>query len=438
MDFGVVRINALDPIYFLVATATAPWWMRKARGGWPERFGKIASLPAPEPDRPRLMLHAVSVGEVNALRHLVPLLTPHCDLLITSTTDTGLKRATELFASTCHVRRYPLDASASVRRFLDTARPDAVALVELELWPNFVRACTRRNVPVCVINGRLSERSFKGYRKLHRFLRPLFASLEFVAAQDDDYAARFEAMGVPTGRTLVSGSMKWDAARIEDHPPGSDALAAEMGIDRARPLIVAGSTGPGEEALLHASCPPGVQLLCAPRRPERFDEAARALPGCVRRSARSPRPGADRFLLDTIGELRAAYALADVVVVGRSFGDLHGSDPIEPVSLGKAAIIGPAVSDFARIVETLERGSGLRRATRESLATLLRELIADPDTRRSLADRGRACIREQQGASDKHAQLLLSVLDDVRERRHSMQDAATSRSPENAFAGVRT
>jgi len=422
--------NLLDPIYLLVAGVTAPWWARKARGGWSERFGKIEPVGAAErgTKRPRIMLHAVSVGEVSALRQIIPLLTPHCNVLVTASTDTGLKRAHELFGKMSDVRRYPLDASWAVSRFLDSARPDAVALVELELWPNFIRACVERDIPVGVINGRLSERSFKGYRKLRWYLRNVFASLEFAAVQDADYAARFEAMGVPPGRCLLTGSMKWDAARIEDDVAGASKLAAEMGIDPARPLIVAGSTGPGEEALLHLACPKGVQLLCAPRKPERFDEAAAAMPGCVRRSNKQARPGADRFLLDTIGELRQAYALATVVVVGRSFGDLHGSDPIEPVGLGKATVIGPAVSDFARVVEVLERGRGLVRASRESLGATLSRLIADPAERLSLGESGRAAIRAQMGASARHAEILLSVLDRVSRTRDLPEGSESPRS----------
>lgn len=162
-----------------------------------------------------------------------------------------------------------------------------------------------------------------------------------------------------------------------------------------------------------------MQLLCAPRRPEWFDQAARDLaaprggvaPGCVRRSeGRAAPPATDRYLLDTIGELRAAYALADLVVVGRSFGQLFGSDPIEPIGLGKATLIGPSVSDFRHIVDTLERAGGIVRVTRGSLAGVLAELLKDPARRESLARAGRACIREQQGASERHAQLVLSML----------------------------
>jgi 3-deoxy-D-manno-octulosonic-acid transferase len=417
-------MNALDLVYLPLAIATAPWWARKKRGGWAERFGRIEPVRAQRPDQPRVLLHAVSVGEVNALRELVPLLTPRAHVIVSVGTDTGIKHAREVFASVagCDVVRYPLDASWAVRRFLDATRPDAVALVELEIWPNFVRGCRRRDIPLCVINGRLSERSFKGYRRLRWFFRPLFALLEFAAVQDDDYARRFMAMGVPPDRCTVTGSMKWDAARIEDAVEGAEALAQHMRIQRgaaAPPLIVAGSTGPGEEEFLRrvvegleADLGP-VQLLCAPRKPERFDEAAAAMGDCVRwsRSAESPSPAAPprRFLVDTIGQLRKAYALADVVIVGRSFGDLFGSDPIEPIALGKATVIGPAVSDFAQIVGAFEQNGGIACATRDSLSGVLRALLTDPARRADLAGRGRAVIRSMQGASARHAQLILSL-----------------------------
>ena len=409
-------MNGLDAIYAGLAVVTAPWWMRKSRGNWGERFGKIAPV-ASRGDSPRVLLHAVSVGEVNALRTLVPLLAVDAHVIVSVGTDTGIARARELFAPPpaspapprCDVVRYPVDFSRSVRRFLDATRPDVVALVELELWPNFVRECGRRRVPVCVINGRLSERSFRGYRRLRAWMGRTFGALAFAAVQDEAYAERFRAMGVARDRCFVTGSMKWDAAKIEDTVPGAEALARDLGIDGSRPLIVAGSTGPGEESLLHGACPAGAQLLCAPRKPERFDEAAAALPGCVRRS-RGERRAADRYLLDTIGELRAAYALADVVVVGRSFGDLFGSDPIEPITLGKATVIGPAVSDFSSVVGEFERAGGIERATRETLAAVLRELLADAARRTVLAERGRACIRSHQGASAAHARMVMGLV----------------------------
>jgi 3-deoxy-D-manno-octulosonic-acid transferase len=312
-----------------------------------------------------------------------------------------------------------LDFSWAVRRFLDAVKPDVVGLVELEVWPNFVRACQKRSVPVAIINGRLSERSSKGYRKVRGFFARLLNRLEFAAVQDEAYAARFEALGLAPNKCFITGSMKWDSVLVSGEGTGLIdgvvELATEMGIDRARPLIVAGSTGPGEEELLHRVCPPEVQLLCAPRKPERFEEAAAALPRCARRTQRpkgSPagKP-AERFLLDTIGELRKAYSLADIVVVGRSFGDLYGSDPIEPIGLGKATVIGPAVSDFAAVVRVFEDAGGIARATRENLGTVLKDLLTNPAQRRELGERGRGSIRAQQGASQRHAELLLGLLE---------------------------
>lgn len=400
---------ALDAIYAVAAAATAPWWMRKARGGWAQRFGKIEPLPPKH--RPRLMIHAVSVGEVNLIRPLVAELSPEYDLLITVSTDTGIARARELFEPRFHVRRYPLDASWSVRRFLDATAPDAVALTELELWPQFIAACRQRRIPVAVINGRLSARSFRGYRRLRIFLGRAFRSLAFAAVQDDDYANRFAHMGVDRSKVHTAGSMKWDAAQIADAIPGDDELARDLGIDRDRPLIVAGSTAPGEHALLRDSLPEHCQLLCAPRRPEWFDAAAGALSNCVRRSRSNSGGGGGNgggglFLLDTIGELRKAYALADIVVVGRSFDPLFGSDPMEPAALCKPIVIGPNTEDFKTTVSAMIADDAIVQTTADQLPRILADLMSNPQRRAELARNARNCVLAHQGATARHAELI--------------------------------
>ncbi|MGQ0629254.1 MAG: 3-deoxy-D-manno-octulosonic acid transferase, partial [Phycisphaerales bacterium] len=314
------------------------------------------------------------------------------------------------------VVRYPIDFSWSVRRFLNATRPALVVLVELEIWPNFVRACSFRGIPVGVINGRLSERSFKGYRRIRRIIGPSFGRLAFAAVQDEVYAERFGAMGTPPTRLLISDTMKWDSAKVESTVAGAELLAATLGIDRTRPLIVAGSTGPDEELLLARACPPNVQLLCAPRKPERFDEAAAALAengtGVVRLSAcraGAPRPaGAGRFLLDTIGDLSAAYALADIVVMGRSFGRLYGSDPIEPAGLGKPVLIGPRFQDFDSVVRTLRAAGGLEVVAPEALGPRLTALLNDDELRRTMCEKGRACVAAHRGATRRHAELIVA------------------------------
>lgn len=406
-----------DILYLLLATLTAPLWLwRLARRGklrtdWPARLGR--GRPLPPSQSPTILVHAVSVGEVNAIRLLVRTLDNHPvrpRVVIATTTDTGLARATALFAPQHHVVRYPFDFNFAVRRFLDLVRPDAVALVELELWPNFTAACQRRRVPVCVVNGRLSDRSFRRYRHIAALVRPSFRRLAFAAVQNADYARRFIKLGMPESRVHVTDTMKWDTAEISDTVDGADALADELGIDRSRPLVVGGSTAPQEHALLRDAVPEGVQLLCAPRRPEWFDDAAAALAGCARRSRGDCGSAAGRFLLDTIGELRKAYALADVVVVGRTFGQLHGSDMMEPIALGKPTIIGPAVSDFQQTADALLAGGGVVQSTAADLPKVLRELLDDPRKRAELAERGRAVIRDHQGATARHAELIVSLL----------------------------
>lgn len=399
---------ALDAAYLVFAAVSAPWWLRKKRGAWAERFGNAP--PLPPKTRPRVLIHAVSVGETNLIRALVDRLARDAEVVIASTTDTGAERARALFAGKARLVRYPLDASWSVRRFLDAVRPDAAAMVELELWPNFASECRARGIPLAIINGRLSDRSHRRYAMARPILGRAFAGLAFAAVQDETYAERFRAAGAPPDRVRIAGSMKWDAAAIEDNPradPAAHALAREMGIDPSRPLIVAGSTAPDEHGLLHAATPPGAQLLCAPRRPEWFGPAAAAMPGCIRRT-QNPRD--ERFLLDSIGELRAAYALADIVVIGRSFGELHGSDPMEPAGMGKPIVMGPAFADFRAAVDALEQAGGLARATRDTLPAILAGLVRDSAERERIGARARECVRAHQGATERHAELILGML----------------------------
>jgi 3-deoxy-D-manno-octulosonic-acid transferase len=408
----------LNAIYLLAALASAPWWMRKTRGGWDERFGKIDRLPEPTAGRPRLLIHAVSVGEVNLIAPLVDRLARDADIVISTTTDTGIARARKAYEGRAHVVRYPLDATWAVRRFLDAVRPDAVALTELELWPNFIRACERRSVPVGVINGRLSARSFRNYRAARGVVGWMFEQLAFAAVQNDDYAARFIEMGVPKDRCHVVDTMKWDAAVSAVERADADALAVGMGLDPALPLVVAGSTAPDEhelirDAVAHASreLDAPIQLLCAPRRPEWFNDAAADLPGCVRRSRPgSGDPTSHLFLLDTIGELSNAYALAHLAIVGRSFGDLHGSDPMQPAALGSAVVIGPAVGDFERTVEALRDEWAIVQTTREGLSHTLARWLADDEGRAQMGARAALCVEHHRGATKRNAQLIITML----------------------------
>ena len=189
-----------------------------------------------------------------------------------------------------------------------------------------------------------------------------------------------------------------------------------MGIDSSRPLVVAGSTGPGEEALLIRDRPDNVQLMLVPRKPERFEEVSRLLPGMIRRSHRPDGfgghqggTGGDVFVLDTMGELNKAYALADVAIVGRSFVPLGGSDPIEPVALGKPTIIGPRHENFREVVSALEKGGGIRVTEKPMDAAM--ELLSPDSGAEKMAEAGREVIRNRQGATQRHIDMLLGLLE---------------------------
>ncbi len=405
----------MDLGMLLIAIVSAPIWLPrmivrgKHRTDWRARFGHTPILPPPTNDR--VLLHAVSVGEVGAIRDLVRDLHQRdgIEVVVASTTDTGIARAKELFGDSITVVRWPLDFSGAVNRFLDAIAPTAVGLVELEVWPTMSRECAQRGIDTIVVSGRLSARSARRYGWIAPLVRPMFARVSRVAAQDDASASRFAAVGVPVDRIEVTGNMKWDSAGSPlTRDDAAQMLRQAMGLDQNRLLIVGGSTAPGEDELLLRSLPDGAQLLCAPRRPEWWDAAAATLSPCTRRSTGELVQG-DHYLLDTIGDLSDAYTLADIVVVGRSFGDLHGSDPIEPVARGAATIIGPRVTDFQDITQLLSDGGGLVQCTAEDLPGVLSELAADPAARASLVAAGRMVIDQQQGATARCADLLASA-----------------------------
>lgn len=379
-----------------------------------ERDGAVGETPRRTPG-PRILLHGVSVGEVDALVPLARRLAAapeRPDLVVSATTATGFARAQELYAGLAPVVRFPLDFTWMVRRFLGALRPDLVLLGELELWPSFLAECRRRGVPVGVVSGRLSERSFRFYRRARPLVRRMFAGLTMASAQTALYRDRFVALGAAPERTVVGGSLKWDAALRKPDGEAAEALARDMGIDRERPLVVAGSTGPGEEEALARELPVGCQLVLAPRSQDRWDAVAARIPGVVRRSrpreGRGVAAGARLFLLDTIGELSLAYSLADAAFVGRSLGPMGGSNPLEPVALGTPSVTGPHYENFEDIVERLAAAGGL--AVSSEPMTVVARWLADPADARRTANAGRLALERNRGAAERTARMAFAAL----------------------------
>lgn len=424
-----------DAVYALTALVYLPialynaFVLGKNRTGWAQRFGR---LPAFASSPRRVWLHAVSLGEVNATPRLIKLLLeqePDASMVISTTTDTGYRRALELYGAD-RVFRFPLDFSWIMRRVFRDLAPAMIVLVELEVWPNMVAEAARRGVPIVVVNGRLTERSARRLARLKSAMRRVFSRLTWVCAQDETIAARFRALGVDPQRIEVTGSVKWDTAVVADRVEGDAELALALGLDRTRPIWVCGSTGPGEEALLLdaygellKSVDPGrhPRLILIPRKPERFEEVAGLIASrghhCVRRTAH-PNGSTPAILErtsvilgDTMGELRAFYSLSDVVFIGRSLVPMGGSDPMEAAGLGKPMIIGPHTDNFRQPVEVLVAAGAMAVAENvAALTDLVRSLLAEPGELALRGRRGQMVVKVNQGATARTVTRLLEIL----------------------------
>jgi 3-deoxy-D-manno-octulosonic-acid transferase len=434
-------INHYDIAYGLGVGLSSPFWLahpaarRKVLRAFSQRMGQVQGR---DLSKPGIMVHAVSLGEINATRSLIDVLRsrrPGINFIVSVTTETGFARGQELYGSAADVTlvRYPLDFTSAVDRLLITLRPSLVALLELEVWPNFIRRCAQRNVPVILINGRITPGSFRRYRLAQRLVGSMFARLHHVAAQDQTYAERFAELGVRQNRISVTGTMKFDNAPIADRLPGQDELAAAVGLSPGKDLVwVCGSTGPGEEeiilpiyrGLLNRFA--DLRLVIVPRKPERFDEVAQMISGrgfsVVRRSRPGETPPASDLpaviLGDTIGELRKFYALASVVFVGRTLVDLgyrqHGSDMIEPAALAKPVVVGPFTANFAEAMNCFRQADAMMIVqTPEELGQSIEILLSDSGRATTIGRRARDVVKAQQGATQRHADLILDTLDSV-------------------------
>ncbi|MFQ5590859.1 MAG: 3-deoxy-D-manno-octulosonic acid transferase [Phycisphaerae bacterium] len=415
----------------------------KNRHGWRERFG---GAPRFDQGRRRIWIHAVSLGEINCTPRLVEALEarlPDCEIVFSTTTDTGYARAVQLYGPD-RVFRYPLDFSPVVARVLRRVRPSMIVLVELEVWYNLVSLAGARGIPVVIINGRLSTHSAACFRKLGVLASSMFGKLAWIGAQDESIAQRFRELGANPSRVETTSSLKWDTAQVGSSVDGADELARALGLRNARPLWVCGSTGPGEEAIvldayrrlihdwprvrqgernrtaqLDDSEPPILAIV--PRKPERFEEVARLIErtgfDCARRSRHPDGAVAPTWtqagvvLGDTMGELRKFYSLAHAVFLGRTLVPMGGSDPMEAAALGKPIVMGPYTDNFRLPVTALAQADAIRIAeTAEVLPGVMETILGDAALARELGTRAREVVIRNQGATDRTADRLVAVL----------------------------
>ncbi len=439
-------MSAYDIAYTFGLLIGSPYWLlrpslrRKVFDAFRQRMGRG---PGRQSSHPAIMIHAVSVGEINATTAMVRLLSearPELRFIISTTTTKGWERAEQLYGKDEKVAliRYPLDFSSAVRRMLRAQRPSVIALMELEVWPNLLRACAREEIPVIVVNGRLTPRSYRNYRLGVLLTRRMFARLSFVGAQEKTYTDRFIRLGVPPDRVQTTGVMKFDTAQVADRIAGAEELAMSVGLASGQRIWVCGSTGPGEELIIldayRKLLPsyPNLRLVIVPRKPERFEEVARLIRDAgfalvrrseVKRSTASAISNIDLssvVLGDTMGELRSFYSLATVVFVGRTLVDLghsqHGSDMIEPAALAKPVIVGPYTANFAETMNRFREANATLeiKPDQDNASQLLQgaadQLLAAPDIATKMGRRAQDVVRQNQGATARNVEAILTFL----------------------------
>ncbi len=441
--------------YYLYLLATR----RKYRAHLGQRLGRV---PRFAPGRQRFWVHAISVGEVEAARTFVPALAkayPEAEIVLSTTTLTGRHRAEKHFAGR-PVFHFPLDLWPCVASAFGRVQPTAVIQVESEWWPNFFFTAARRRIPVLCVNVRLTEHGARGYRRIRPVMRQVFGCCSAIGVQAEVYRDRLVALGARPERIHVTGQMKHDGVTFADTVEGAERLAREAGFAPDAPVLVAGSTGPGEEEPLLAAyrrvrrTHPTLRLVIVPRRPESFDAAAGAIRSAglplLRRSeqiASGAAPGATDcssigaagsestvwqanrgtrhseeeppvILGDTMGELMSWYALADVVFVGRSLLPLGGSNPMEPGSLAKPMLWGPQMFNFPVEAPALVASGAAREVSdADDLADALSGLLTRPESRRQMGQAARDTIRGMQGATARNIQLVRRVVGTVSRAR---------------------
>lgn len=425
----------------LISAALAvlvPWyWLRRACGGKarhgirerlalypPDRFASLAG-------RPVIWLHAVSVGETRAAIPLIRALRqafPDHALLLSQVTETG-RTVAESITEIDERLFFPADHSRVMRRAFDQVRPRMVVIVETEIWPNFVRIAAERQVPVVLVNGRISDRSFPRYRRLRFLLRPVLEMISGFAMQSQEDARRIAELGAASHRVTVTGNLKFDLPASLAPAAGSDELRHLYKLPTDIPVWVAGSTHAGEEeavlAVFRALLDQGVSLVLVlvPRHPERcaavLELLTRSGYAARRRSqlapGQPPLSSGEILLGDTLGEMLRLYAAADVVFVGGSLLPVGGHNILEASLVQRPVLFGPYMHNFREIAQlVVESGAGRQVADTGMLQSALLELLADPAQAGSMGRSGKELIARHAGATTQTVELLRQTLGEGR------------------------
>ena len=412
-NFVILLISPGLLLYFLIRL-----WLRGFNlGAVRERFGFLPELP--DAKGGRLWLHAVSVGEVGVAAVLIPVLLrkrPELKIVLSTVTQTGRNEAGKI-SGVEKLIYLPLDFPLIVRFSLKRIRPSMIALIETEIWPNLVSEAARRDVPVSIVNGRLSERSHHKYKRFGFFFSLLLKRFKDVLVRGEGDAERFLDLGATSVR--VSGNIKFDTPAPPRKPPHE-----AYGLSARRHVIVAGSTHAGEEKLIGEVLAsvvrkmPGVGLLLAPRHLERVNQVEEDLQNAgvtpVRWSRIKGRAGDHQaVILDVMGELADAYGCAAMAIIGGSFIPHGGQNPIEAARWAVPCLCGPHMENFAEVThEMVEQGGAVQLSGRENLEIAVMKWLDDPESRNRAGEAARRVVQDNRGAAERTAEYILQVLAD--------------------------
>jgi len=425
--------NALFVTGFTLMLPRYLWRMCRRGGyakGFAQRFARYdEKILSKLETRRRIWVHAVSVGEVYvALRFMEAYRNQHDNMafVLTTNTSTGHRIAEARLHADDVLLYFPVDLPVFVNRVLDRVRPEALVLTECELWPNLIRLTDKREVPIVLLNGRVSNSSYRGYRLCRRLFRNLLQRFALILVQGEQDGSRILDLGARPERTHVLGTAKYDVATKDTSKMDliRDILDA-AGFPTDAPVLVGGSTWPGEEhvlleayAHLHESVN-NLKLVLVPRHFERAAEVERELKTAgvsyVKRSAlepgrRSERP-ADVLLLDSTGELVGVYAHASVIFVGKSLTNHGGQNIIEPALFGKPVLFGPNMENFPVVVQDfLAADAAIQVTDEEELEVRIRELLSDPEVAAALGARAAELVISKRGCVERSVELIGALL----------------------------